>query len=80
MKQLLLTEKDREQIAKAAHEDFKRFHRGVGGHMLTEWDSIESWVIEATASFLSARCASATPADDRRADDRSEAGRGDEAP
>lgn len=58
-----LTETDREQITNAAHEAHRNWCRGARGQMISEWDSIESWIAVETAAFLAHRRASqAAPA------------------
>lgn len=61
-----LTEADREQITKAAYEAHRNWCRGARGQMISEWDSIESWIAVETAAFLAHRRASqaaAAPSD-----------------
>ena len=53
-----LTKADREQITNAAYEAHRNWCRGARGQMISEWDSIESWIAVETAAFLAHRRAS----------------------
>ena len=45
-------EDDRTKIINTAHANFRRYGLGVRGQVITEWDSIESHVVEATRAAI----------------------------
>ena len=47
-------EDDRTKIINTAHANFMRYGFGVRGQVITEWDSIESHVVEATRAAIMA--------------------------
>ena len=47
-------EDDRTKIINTAHANFRRYGLGVRGQVITEWDSIESHVVEATRAAIMA--------------------------
>lgn len=48
-----LTEEDRAEITEAAYQAHRKHHRsGAAGQLVTEWDGIESWVVQATEARI----------------------------
>ena len=51
-----LTAEDRESIITQANQKLhKHTHTGIRGQIITEWDSIDSWVVVETLQFLNSQ-------------------------
>jgi len=49
-----IDETQRAAIIDAAHAEMRKHMRGARGQMITEWDSVESWVVQTTEQHIAA--------------------------